>query len=110
MTLAPVCSCELMAGSAASGVEVVVDEFPAVGQGRGPGRFPAGGFEQADGGGVDVVPPRGEQPDVAPLLDGGARGGAGFEDQRFQAAFDQVGRGGQAHGAGADHGNGKVLR
>ena len=33
----------------------------------------------------------------------------GFEDQRFQAAFEQVGRGGQADRAGADHGDGKVL-
>ena len=68
------------------------------------------GFEQADGGGVDVVPPGGEQPDVAPLLDRDARGRAGFEDQRFESAFEQVGRGGQAHGAGADHCNGKVPR
>ena len=33
--------------------EVAVDEFAAVGQRRRPGRFPAGGFEQADGGGVE---------------------------------------------------------
>ena len=99
MTLAPVCNCELMAGSVADPCQVVVDEFPAVGKGGGPGRFPAGGFEQADGGGVDVVLPGREQPDVAPLLDSGASGGASFEDQRFESAFDQVGRGGQAHGA-----------
>jgi hypothetical protein len=39
----------------------------------------------------------------------GARHDGGFEDQRFEAAFEQVGRGGQAHGAGADYGNGRFL-
>jgi hypothetical protein len=47
---------------------------------------------------------------VAPLLDGGTRGGAGFEDQRFQTVFKQVGRSRQAHGAGANDGNGKRFR
>ena len=62
--------------------------------------------------GVRVRPTAGwRDPEVRDVLRRvGAGGGAGFEDQRFESAFDQVGRGGQAHGAGADHGNGKVLR
>jgi hypothetical protein len=100
--------CDL--GNGSQCCEVLVDEFPAVGKGRGPGCFPAGGFEQADGGGIDVEPPRGEQPDVAPLLNGGARRRTCLENQRFQAALEEVCRGCEAHGSCTDDGYRKALR
>jgi hypothetical protein len=87
-----------------------VEEQLLVGPAWAGARFPAGGFEQPDGGGVDVEAPRREKADVAPALNRRSRGRTHFEDQRFQAALKQVCRRGQSHGSGADHSNGKRLR
>jgi hypothetical protein len=46
---------------------------------------------------------------VSPWFYRGPGGGAGFEDDRFEFAFEQVRRGGESYRACADHGDGKVL-
>ena len=69
----------------------------------------AGEVEGAAGGVVDVEPPRREQAGVAPVADRGAAGAAGLQHQRGQAAFAQVGGGGQPDGAGADDDDRQTL-
>ncbi len=81
---------------------------PPVGRTLGVGPDPAGVGEQASGGGVDVVPPRGEQPHVSPLPDRGGRAVAGFQDRERQAALGEVGGGGEADRSGADDDDGQV--
>ena len=91
------------------GVEVVPDQLVTGGQGVRVGRPPAGGLEQTSSGVVDVVPPRREQPGVPPLPDGGSGCRARLEHDRPQAPLEEVGRGGQADGAGSYHHNGQLV-
>ncbi len=89
------------------GLEVPLGDLVSRGVGVGGGRLPARRGEQLPGDGVDVVRPRREDPDVTPLAHGRADGGAGFEDQRLQPARQQVRRGGEPDGTGADDGDGQ---
>ena len=77
----------LEGGQIGEWLQVVGGELGAGGQRVVVGADPAGIGEQPGGGGVDVVPPRGEQPHVAPLADGGCRGVAGFQDGEGDAAL-----------------------
>jgi hypothetical protein len=72
-------------------------------------RVPTVGAEQLRGGRVDVVLPRREQTDVGPLADARADAVTGLEHDGLQAAREKVRRGCEAHGAGADHRDGKLL-
>ncbi len=45
---------------------------------------------------------------MGPLPDGGTRTGARFQEDELLAAFDEVGGGGQADGAGTEDGDGVV--
>src|SRR5690606_29999334 len=73
------------------------------------GGRPAGGVEEAAGGGVDQFGPAGEGADAVPLRDGGSGDVAAFEHQRFEAAFAQVGGGGQADRSGSDDDDGQLA-
>ncbi len=84
-------------------LEVVGDELGAGGEFVVVGAGPAGFGEQAGGGRVDVEPPRGEEPDVPPLPDGRRGPVAGLEDGEGDPALAQVGGGGEADRARADH-------
>nr|BFF22821.1 hypothetical protein GCM10025732_07860 [Glycomyces mayteni] len=75
------------------------------GQAVGVGPGPPLCFEQSLCGAIDVEAPRGEQAHVPPLADRVGRALARFEDDRGQAAFDQMRGGGEADRAGADHGD-----
>jgi hypothetical protein len=88
--------------------EVMINEFPAIRQGSGPRRRPACGLEQPDSCGVEVEPPGREKPNVAPLLDCCPNGATGFEDDRLEAAFDQVSCGCQSNGTCTDDCDRKV--
>ena len=81
----------------AGGVRVVV------------GGLPAGGVEEAAGGGVDQFGPAGEGADTAPLRHCGSGNVAAFEHQRFEAAFAQVGGGGQADRSGPYDDDGQLA-
>ncbi len=67
------------------------------------------GLEQGTGGRVGVVLPWREQADMTPVADVGGDRSTGLIELHGQAALDQVGGGGQSDGAGADHGDGKVV-
>src|SRR5690606_33587435 len=70
---------------------------------------PARVLEEPPRGDVDVVPPRGEQADVAPRRDRRPGPAAGFQHQRLETAFQQVCRRSQAHRARADDDHGQVV-
>ena len=90
-------------------LEVVLDELPAGGVLVGVGAEPTVGGEQTAGGRVDVVAPRREQLDVGPVADAGGDVVADFEHDERDASFVEVGGGGEADRAGADHGDGQCV-
>jgi hypothetical protein len=101
---------DLVAEDVGQRLEVARGPVPAGGV-RGPvGGGPAGRCEQLFGRRVDQLGPGGEQPDVAPLADGGACGLAGFENQGLDVALQQVSGGGESDGAGSDDDDRKLLR
>jgi hypothetical protein len=55
------------------------------------------------------VPPWREEADVAPLFDTGAHTVSCFEQHEVDPALGEIGRGGEADGAGADDGHRKPL-
>jgi hypothetical protein len=71
-------------------------------------RGPAVRVQQRARGAVDVEFPRREHPYVRPAPHAGADAVAGLQHQRRQAAFEQVGGGGKAHGAGTDDNDGQL--
>lgn len=84
--------------------EVLLDPLRARREaGRGGG--PAGGLEEAVGGGIHQFGPFGEQAHVAPLLHGRSGGGSGLQYDDRHVALDQVGGRGQPLGSRADHGD-----
>jgi len=68
----------------------------------GLGRIPARGCEQTLGRAVDVVFPRREQLNVAPLAHRMADGFAGFEHDRSKTSLQHMRGSGKAHRTGAD--------
>ena len=97
-------------GQVGEGLQVVGGELAPVGSASGVGLDPAGVGEQPAGGGVDVVPPRREQPHVPPLAHRGGRTVAGLQDGERDAALGEVRGGGQPDRAGADDDDGQVVQ
>jgi hypothetical protein len=86
--------------------QVVVAQLAGRGQRQLVGRRrPALAFEQLARRAVDIEAPGREQAYMANRLQMRGRAVTGFEDLHGQATAQQLGGGGQADGAGADHGN-----
>ena len=93
-------------GQGGEGLQHARHHLRGAGQFSGRRGLPAGGREQPRHRRVDVEAPRREQLHMAVVQQMGADTAAGFQHHHRQAALDQLGHGGQAHGAGAEHGDG----
>src|SRR5699024_10428869 len=82
------------------GLEVLLAQFVTGRQSLGVGGGPAAGLEEALCGGIEVVLPRGEQPSVSPAGDRRSGCRPCLKEDEGQAAFGEVGGGGQTDGSG----------
>jgi hypothetical protein len=89
-------------GEGGQGLQVVLEQVGAGGEGVGVGTGPAGPLEQAHADWVQDQAPGREQPHVSPLGDAGPHLETGLQDEGFQAALQQMGGSGQADRAGPD--------
>ena len=94
--------------ASASGADSRATISPPVGSAVGLGRIPAGGIEQRARGRIDVVAPRRKHPHMRPFAERRADAVAALEDQRAQAARNEMRGRGKADRAGADDGDGKI--
>ena len=86
-------------------LEIPLDDLIARRIGIRRRRRPARALQEIRRDGIEVVAPRREHPDVAPLAHARADRIAGLEHDRLDAARAQMGGGGEADGPGADHGH-----
>ena len=86
-------------------LEIALDDLIAGRVGVRRRRGPARALQQLRRDRIDVVAPRREHPDVAPLAHARADRIAGLEHDRLDAARAQMGGGREADGPGADHGH-----
>lgn len=98
----------LIAEGVGERLEVLLGPVPARRTGGSVRLDPAGGGQQLLGGRVDDLAPGGEQPHVRPLAHRRCGDRAGLQDQRGEAAVDQVGGGSESGGTGPDHDDGQL--
>jgi hypothetical protein len=96
----PDAACE--GGQGGQRLQVVLQQVGAGGERVGVGTDPAGLVEQAHADRIQRQAPGREKRHVPPLGDVGADLRAGFQDEGFQAAVQQVGGGGQPNWASSD--------
>ncbi len=88
--------------------QIALDQLAAGGIDVGIRRNPVAGCgQQLARGGIDHVPPRREEADVAPSQDIGAGDGTGLEDDGLLALREQMRGGGQADRTRTDDGDGE---